>query len=95
MRINNVQNIQGAMKAYKKNTENVSTVGKTKFAEDKIEISDTSKDFQVAMKAFKKLPEIRDGKVNEIKEQIANGNYKTSPQDIAKKMMSDSKNILG
>ena len=95
MRINNIQSIQGAMKAYKKNTEKVESTEKTKFSEDKIEISESSKDFQVAMNALKKLPDIREDKVNELKEEISKGTYKPSPQDIAKKMMSDSKNLLG
>lgn len=95
MRINNIQNIQGIMKAYKKDTEKSSSVEKSQFSEDKIEISESSKDFQVAMNAFQKLPDIREDKVNELKEEISKGTYNPSPQDIAKKMMSDSKNILG
>jgi len=95
MRINNIQNIQGVMKAYKKDMEKSSSVEKSQFSKDKIEISESSKDFQVAMKAFQNLPDIREDKVNELKEEISKGTYNPSPQDIAKKMMSDSKNILG
>jgi len=95
MRINNIQSIQGAMKAYRKNTEKVSSTEKSKFSEDKIEISESSKDFQLAMSAFKNLPDVREDKVDQLKEEISKGTYKPSPQDIAKKMMSDSKNILG
>ena len=83
------------MKAYRKNTEKVSSTEKSKFSEDKIEISESSKDFQLAMSAFKNLPDVREDKVDQLKEEISKGTYKPSPQDIAKKMMSDSKNILG
>lgn len=91
MRINNSQNVQQILKAYNKNISKVKKTEETKFKSDKIEISESSKDFQVAMKALEDTPEIREGKVAELKKKIADGNYQPSAQDIAKKMLNDIK----
>lgn len=91
MRINNSQNVQQILKAYNKNVSKVKKTEETKFKSDKIEISESSKDFQVAMKALEDTPEIREDKVAELKKKIADGNYQPSAQDIAKKMLNDIK----
>jgi len=91
MRINNSQNVQQVLKAYNKNVSKVKKTEETKFKSDKIEISESSKDFQVAMKALEDTPEIREDKVAELKKKIADGNYQPSAQDIAKKMLNDIK----
>ena len=91
MRINNSQNVQQILKAYNKSVSKVKKTEETKFKSDKIEISESSKDFQVAMKALEDTPEIREDKVAELKKKIADGNYQPSAQDIAKKMLNDIK----
>ncbi len=89
MRINNAQNIQQVMKAYNKTINKVSKVDKPVFSADKIEISESSRDFQVAMKALSNLPDTRQDKVKALKASIADGTYKTDSKQIAKKMLSD------
>ncbi|MBN2900093.1 MAG: flagellar biosynthesis anti-sigma factor FlgM [Clostridia bacterium] len=91
MRINSSQNVQQMLKAYNKNVSKVKETEKTAFKSDKIEISESAKDFQVAMKAFSDLPEVREEKVDDLKKKIADGNYQPSAKDIAKKMLSDMK----
>jgi negative regulator of flagellin synthesis FlgM len=91
MRINNSQNIQQVMKAYGKNVNKTKKTEKATFQSDKIEISESAKDFQVAMKALSDLPEVREDKVDELKKKIADGKYQPSASDIAKKMLNDIK----
>lgn len=91
MRINNSINVQNVIKGYNKNIGKVKKTEKTEMKRDQIEISQSSKDFQVAMDAFKKLPDVRQDKVDDIKSEIEKGTYKPSTEDIIKKMMSNAK----
>ena len=91
MRINNSINVQQVLKGYNKNVGKVKKTGKAEMKRDQIEISQSSKDFQVAMDAFKKLPDVRQDKVDDIKSEIDKGTYKPSAEDIIKKMMSNAK----
>lgn len=88
MRINNNINVQQVLKGYNKNVGKVNKTGKSEMKRDQIDISQSSKDFQIAMGAFKKLPDVRQDKINEVKEQIDKGAYKPSTEDLIKKMMS-------
>jgi negative regulator of flagellin synthesis FlgM len=58
---------------------------------DKIEISAAAKDFQVAMKALKGVPDTREEKINRLKDLIDSGNYSVSGRDVAEKMIEDIK----
>ncbi len=91
MRIGNNVNIQKVIKGYNKNVGKVNKAGKAEMKRDQIEISQSSKDFQIAMDAFKKLPDVRQDKVDNIKSEIDKGTYKPSTEDIIKKMMSSAK----
>lgn len=93
MKIGNSINIQNVMKCYNKTTANVKKQDKVSLSPDKIEISDAAKEYQVAMKAFKQLPEVREDLVNEIKQQIKEGSYKPSSEDIAKKLLASLSSI--
>lgn len=96
MRINNSQNVQQVMKAYNKNVSKTKKTESTKFKSDKIEISESAKDFQVAMKALGELPDVRQDKVDTLKTKIEDDKYQPSAKDIAKKMLQDIKtNNLG
>ena len=90
MRINNI-NVQKVMGSYNKNIGKVKKAEKSEMKRDKVEISQSSKDFQVAMNAFKKLSEVRQDKVDNIKNEIESGVYKPLTEDIIKKMMSNVK----
>ncbi len=75
------------MKAYGKTPPKAKKTEGMKFEEDKIEISTQAKEIQVAMKALKDLPDVREDKVNEIRAQIKDGSYKPSSEDVAEKLL--------
>ncbi len=53
----------------------------------KIEISQEAHDFQLAMKALNDLPDVREDKIAEAKEQLESGNYKPSSEDVLNKLL--------
>lgn len=55
---------------------------------DKVSFSNIGKDIHVAKAALANVPDVREDKVNAIKEQIANGTYSVSPESFADKLMS-------
>jgi negative regulator of flagellin synthesis FlgM len=91
MKIGNNIRIQKALNNYKKNVNKTEKSGKAEMKRDQINISQQSIDFQTAMDAFKKLPDVRQEKIDDIKESIDKGTYKPSAEDIIKKMMSNAK----
>ncbi|AOT70031.1 flagellar biosynthesis anti-sigma factor FlgM [Geosporobacter ferrireducens] len=86
MKITNNPNIQKVLNVYRKNTESVCRSGKTAQEKDKVEISEQARAFQVAYNAYKKLPEVRTDKVEEITKKIQSGNYNPSAEEIAESM---------
>ena len=68
-----------------KQVEKASTVSK----KDRVEISQLGKDIQVAKQAVAQAPEIRQDKVNALKQSIASGNYNVSAEEIADKMINN------
>ncbi|NLK67979.1 MAG: flagellar biosynthesis anti-sigma factor FlgM [Clostridiaceae bacterium] len=54
---------------------------------DEFKISGQAKDFQVAMNALKKTPDIRQGKVQEVSQKVEKGQYSVNSEDIAEKMV--------
>lgn len=76
------------MKSYKKPVEKTAKASGVKSIQDKIEISDAAREVQVATKAFKELPDVRQELVDRLKTAIGEGTYKPSADDIAKKMIS-------
>lgn len=87
MKIQSNPNIQSVMKAYGKTAPKAKKAEGKKFEEDKIEISSQAREIQVAMKALKDVPDVREEKVNEIRAQIKNGTYKPSSEDVAEKLL--------
>ena len=51
------------------------------------EISPIGKDLALVRKILKEIPDVREEKVNEIKEQIKNGTYNVTAEDLANKML--------
>ena len=65
---------------------------------EQIAISSKAKDIQKATKAINAAPDIRIEKVNRIKEQIANGSYRVSSEQLAEKILENiitESNFLG
>ncbi|KXZ39057.1 anti-sigma-28 factor, FlgM family [Alkalithermobacter thermoalcaliphilus JW-YL-7 = DSM 7308] len=87
MKISGISNIQSVMKAY--NKTKMQTINKSYQKEDKIEISDAGKYYQIAMKAIKDIPDVRDEKVEKIKMQIESGNYTVDIENLAKAIINN------
>lgn len=56
-------------------------------ATDQVQISRIGKDYQVAKKAVNDAPDVREDKVNEIKERMKSGTYNVSAEEIANKIV--------
>lgn len=96
MKIQSNLNIQRVMSGYGVKANRVDKTDNVAKTSDKIEISDGAKDFQVAMKAFKELPEVRSEKVQKIKDMVNSGTYSVSGKEVADKILEDAKiNKLG
>ncbi len=71
------------------NTNNISKLNKANFQlKDDLELSSTAKDYSVAMKSLKEIPDVREDVVAKFKEQINSGSYKISPEAVADKLVS-------
>ncbi len=55
---------------------------------DAFEISQAGKDYQTATQAVKEAADIREDKVNKIKEALASGTYNVSGEEFAERMVS-------
>jgi len=61
---------------------------------DQMEISQTGRDYQVAKQAVAGASDIREDKIAQLKEQVANGSYKVSAEDFASKLLEKYNSIL-
>ena len=62
-------------------------------ANDKFEISQTAKYYQVAKQAVSIAPDIREDKVADIKARMSSGTYTVKPEDFADKVISNASTI--
>ena len=71
----------------------VEKVSPVKGSKDNLSISNVGKDYQIAMKALKNIPDIREAKVQDIQARMQSGNYNISAEEVAEKLLSqfDSK----
>jgi negative regulator of flagellin synthesis FlgM len=65
-------------------------VPKGGLSEDKVALSPEAKQIQEAKKRLDSLPDVREGKVAEIKEQVDAGTYHIDSEKIAFKMIRES-----
>ncbi|MDF2944205.1 MAG: hypothetical protein K0S01_3063 [Herbinix sp.] len=56
---------------------------------DKLEISQTGKDYQVAKQIVARTPDIRETKVNDIKQRMEAGVYNINIEDVADKLVDN------
>lgn len=70
-------------------TNSVKSTSKTKSGSfsDKLEISQVGKDYQVAKQIVTQTPDIREDKVNEIKQRMEAGTYEVSSEELAQKLV--------
>lgn len=57
---------------------------------DTVVLSDTAKKIQEAQTQLEAIPDVREDKVAQLKEQIENGTYEIDEEKIADKMLKDS-----
>ena len=86
---NTISQIYGANGKFK-----TSPVSKTS-ASDKVEISSFGKELQIAKQAVSNAPDVREDKVAELKNQIANGTYSVSPESFAEKLLAKYDEMRG
>lgn len=87
MKINNLLQMNQVSKAYQKQVDKTEKTEPAAMARDKIEISTEARDFQIAMKAFKELPDVRQEKIEELRSQVQSGQYKPSAEAVVDKIM--------
>lgn len=88
MKINGSIGIQNVVKAYQNNMPKTEKKSGASFESDKIEISDEARVKQAAMQAAKQIPDVREDKVAEIKQQIKDGTYRPTADQIVEKMFA-------
>jgi len=66
----------------KKEVQGTSRLGK----KDEVKLSDQARDFQIAMKALKDVPDIRKDKVEAVKKEIQTGTYEINSGKIVEKI---------
>ena len=78
------------MKQYKinekPNSESKKRINENVVLEEKVSISSISRDVKLAKKAIEELPDVREERVRELKDQIEQGTYYVSGEKIAEKM---------
>ena len=58
---------------------------------DELSISGTAKDFSIAMKAVRQIPDVRQEKVNEIIQKMQRGEYSVKASEVAEKILESLK----
>ncbi|MHB8129453.1 MAG: flagellar biosynthesis anti-sigma factor FlgM [Mobilitalea sp.] len=73
-------------------TSNVKSMAKAKGSSfsDKLELSQVGKDYQVAKQIVARTPDIRETKVNDIKQRMEAGAYNITIEDVADKLIANS-----
>jgi negative regulator of flagellin synthesis FlgM len=74
---------------YKTNSVKSTTKSQGSSFSDKLEISQTGKDYQVAKQLVARTPDIRETKVNDIKQRMEAGTYHVSIEDVANKLVDE------
>lgn len=92
MKIANIGNIQSMMNVYK-NQGLKTNESKSASRMDEVQISSEALDFQTVLNAAKNIPDIRQDKVNELKQQIDSGTYRVDAHKIAEKMLNSARRI--
>ncbi|NLX64563.1 MAG: flagellar biosynthesis anti-sigma factor FlgM [Clostridiaceae bacterium] len=54
---------------------------------DELSISGTAKDFSIALKAVKQIPDVRQGRINEIVQKMERGEYSVKASEVAEKIL--------
>lgn len=91
MKIFNNPNVNKAMQIYnKKATEKLGNAQSVEGPKDELQLSNKAKEYQIAMQAFKNLPEVRKDLVNDLKNKIQQGSYNVTGEKIADKIIESA-----
>lgn len=96
MKISDVKDVNAQIvQQYQKNDSHAAgsdkrTVNSAAMMEEKVDLSTLAKDIQQAKKALSEVPDVREDKVQEIKNRIEKGTYNVSGEAIAGKMVGES-----
>ncbi len=82
--------IQQYQKIDKVQSESNPRVGGNPAPEEKVNLSTKARDIQQLRDAINQLPDVREEKVRELKEQVEKGVYDVNGQKIAEKMVAES-----
>lgn len=55
---------------------------------DKLEISQTGNDYRTARQVIDQIPDIREDKVNDIKNRLESGTYNINMEEVAEKLVN-------
>lgn len=58
--------------------------------EEKVTLSERAREIQQVRQAVEALPDVREEKVDELKERIASGEYRVDGEKVAEKMIGES-----
>ena len=78
---------------YQSNTKLTAKTNPVANANDKFEISQTAKSYQIAKQAVSAAPDIRQDKVADIKAKMSSGTYTVKSEDFADKVMSSASTL--
>lgn len=81
---------QQYQKIEKMNSESGSKVKFSVTSEEKVNLSTTARDIQQLQEAIRQLPEIREDKVQELKNRIDAGKYNVNGAKVAESMVRES-----
>jgi negative regulator of flagellin synthesis FlgM len=96
MKISDVKDVSAQMiQQYQRGENQVAgsdkqAVGAPKITEEKVDLSTQAKDIQQVKNTLSQLPDVREEKVKEIKNQVDSGKYNVSGEKIAGKMVGES-----
>ncbi len=79
---------QSKATAAKGKTTDPSATAKPAAQRDELVLSDRAREIQLAMKAAKAAPDIREERVQALKEQIQSGTYSVPAEDVARMMLN-------
>ncbi|MDN5321679.1 MAG: negative regulator of flagellin synthesis FlgM [Clostridia bacterium] len=84
-----IHNIPGILKAYnQKKVQSKSKVYNVQGKKDEMQVSNEAQVMSKILQRAKNAPEIREQKVNEIKNAIKQGTYNVTADDVAEKMLN-------
>lgn len=91
MRIDAFNKISEVYKA--SSVKNTAKVQGERFS-DKLEISQTAKDYHIAKQIVARTPDVREEKINDIKARMEAGTYQITIKDVAEKLIDQPNEAL-